>query len=305
MPPTNQSTPRQQSFPGIEPEHPEVDYRIERWLEHKAAAEEAQATATAADEAVAQAMLEHGVPYRAYTDPKSGKRKYRYVDRSPRLKSVAARPEAGRSDEASVSESVPMAPVVSDASDRRAPVDEVTHRRVPRARVEAELAAIAEETRRADDRDVSLEQGNAAIDGALRPARLEEDEEAADEAAPVVPEHFLELYETPEVAQKPFTVAAGGALVERDIVPANGSLPPHGLEVLESEQLDEPLIEIDAEPSASVGASGDARECGNTHAKMGRPCSLSSGHDTGDRPTMHTNGRNSWKTGQPRRQAGA
>lgn len=147
--------PRQQSIPGTEPDHPEVADAIERWLEACERKKAASEAAAEADDVVVLKMLELGVQHYPYTDPESGKRKYRVVDTTPRGKSVGARPqpvEAMEPDEPSESESTP-------------PVETATHRKVSRAKAERDIAEAR--PKREKKRDPNAD----AVDGALRPAR--------------------------------------------------------------------------------------------------------------------------------------
>lgn len=157
--------PRQQSIPGTEPDHPEVADAIDRWLEACERKKAASEAAAEADDVVVIKMLELGVQHYPYTDPESGKRKYRVVDTTPRGKSVGARPqpvEAMEPDEPEVSESTP-------------PVEQVTHRKVSRKAATRELAEIANESKakasKAKRKSDPMAQATDAIDGAMRPAR--------------------------------------------------------------------------------------------------------------------------------------
>jgi hypothetical protein len=146
--------PRQQSIPGTEPDHPEVADAIERWLEACERKKAASEAAAEADDVVVIKMLELGVQHYPYTDPESGSGSI--ASSTPRR---AASPwEPGRSrldqmaDEPSVSESTP-------------PVEQVTHRKVSRAKAERDIAAAR--PKREKKRDPNAD----AVDGALRPAR--------------------------------------------------------------------------------------------------------------------------------------
>lgn len=145
---------RQTSIPGTDVDNPEVRDCIERWLEACERAKAASEKKQELDDAIVLTMLRLGVAYHPYTDPESGKRKYRVVDTTPRGKSVGARPqpvEAMEPDEPSESESTP--------------VQTTTHRKVSRAKAERDIAAA--KPKREKKRDPNAD----AIDGALRPAR--------------------------------------------------------------------------------------------------------------------------------------
>lgn len=163
---------RQQSIPGTEPDHPEVADAIERWLDACERAKRAAEEKAEADDLVVIKMLELGVQHYPYTDAETGKRKWRVVDTTPRGKSLSARPapqEALEADEPSESESTPKEAGADD---------EVTHRRVSRKRAAKEIAEREADVRARDAQDDPMTQGAAAVDGALRPARSWDDDEA-------------------------------------------------------------------------------------------------------------------------------
>lgn len=156
--------PRQQSIPGTDVTNPVIEDLIERWLEAKEKTAAAKEKEAELDDTIVVKMVELGVPYHPYTDPESGKRKYRIVDTTPRGKSIAARPapaEDMKADEPTESESTP--------------VEQVTHRKVPRAAAKREIDEVASERKakaaKAKCKSDLMAQADDAIDGALRPAR--------------------------------------------------------------------------------------------------------------------------------------
>jgi hypothetical protein len=102
--------PRQISIPGTDIDNPVIADLIERWLEACERAKAASEKKQELDDAIVVTMLRLGVAYHPFTDPDTGKRKYRVVDTTPRGKSIAARPQAAedmKADEPSESESTP------------------------------------------------------------------------------------------------------------------------------------------------------------------------------------------------------
>jgi hypothetical protein len=178
----NARSPRQQSIPGTDVDDPEIAAAIEDWQDNEERKRSAVERATASNDGVTTLMIAKGVDYFPYVDRVSGKRKYRIVDRTARGRSVVNRaelPANAEADEPTLSENEPVA---------SAPREEVTHRRVPRQEVEAELAAIAEETRRADDAG-AIDTSAGLADGFRSTGRspYAEDEDDADESASAPP----------------------------------------------------------------------------------------------------------------------
>lgn len=153
---------RQQNIPGTEPSNPRVADAIERWLERLERKKQAAELEAEADDAVVIAMVEEGVAYYPYTDPDTGKRKYRVVDTTPRGKSISARP----ADPVVV----PDEPEVSESVEPPKP-EQVTHRKVSRKAAAKDIAAEASARSKRTN-------GEAADVGEFRPARSYDDDEA-------------------------------------------------------------------------------------------------------------------------------
>lgn len=210
--------PRQQSIPGTEPDHPEVAEAIENWLEaceHAKAAAEKKAEA---DDRVVVKMLELGVQHYPYTDPESGKRKWRVVDTTPRGKSISARPTpvTDEADEPELSESETPSAAGSSAqaaADRlhafadsmpgttvtvsvggghsvrlgrsgkrktNAQADRVEHRKVPRSTAAREIQKRDEHVRAQDAEDAPVDEVAQANAANAGAARKARDWEAED-----------------------------------------------------------------------------------------------------------------------------
>jgi len=148
---------RQQNIPGTEPSNARVADAIERWLERLERKKQAAELEAEADDAVVIAMVEERVPYYPYTDPETGKRKYRVVDTTPRGKSISARPQAPADVETDE-------PEVSPDAEQSTPVERVEHRKVSRSKAKKDIAA--EEKARADRAN-----GQASDVGEFRKAR--------------------------------------------------------------------------------------------------------------------------------------
>lgn len=153
--PTTPTKPRQQSIPGTEPDHPEIAAAIERWLELQEAAKRAREKAGEADDAIVVKMQELGCAYYPYTDPETGKRKYRVVDTTPRGKSISARPQPQESTE-------PDEPEVSEDS----PVDDtrVEHRKVSRSKAQKAIAEEKQARKKRTEPDVGEWRTSASGD---------------------------------------------------------------------------------------------------------------------------------------------
>lgn len=175
MTPMSQSpskTPRQQSIPGTEPDNPDITAAIEDWLEAVDAKKSATETAQVKDDAIVQLMLDAKLAYYPYTDPSTGKRKYRIVDTSPRGKSVANRADTPEEvDEAELSESEEAEPT----KDKEAKA--VEHKKRNRASVESELAERDAHVKARDEADDPFASARSAMEGSLRPARVEDHDE--------------------------------------------------------------------------------------------------------------------------------
>lgn len=153
---------RQTTIPGTDVDNPEIRDCIERWLEACERAKRAAEKKQELDDAIVVTMLRLGIAYHPYIDPDTGKRKYRVVDTTPKGKSVSARPtppEDMEPDEPEVSESVEPKP------------EQVTHRKVSRAKAKRDIAARDAET-------AARVNGQAADVGAWRTAEPAEDIDA-------------------------------------------------------------------------------------------------------------------------------
>lgn len=127
----------QMQIPGTEqpeePVIPEVAEAIDRWLEAKDEQQRASEVTKIRHQTLLSELAEHGLERYPFIDERTGRKRYVVADKTPRAKTVNAPERRGRDLERDRDE----------PAERAEPDERVTHRRVPRASVEAEIAISA------------------------------------------------------------------------------------------------------------------------------------------------------------------
>ena len=126
----------QQFIPGTEPPDriPEIEEAIDAWLESKIEQRRASDSTKLAHAVLAQRVTEAGVERYAYTDRTTGKRRFVYPDRTPKMKTAALR--VSRHDRRERDDEPEVGEEVTPPAD-----DKVESRRVSRASVADEIDA--------------------------------------------------------------------------------------------------------------------------------------------------------------------
>jgi len=132
-------------LPGTEPPDriPEVEEALDGWLDSKVEQKRAGETTKLQHSVLVARLNEAGVERYAYTDRTTGKRRFVYPDRTPKLKTTAAPKERRRADREP-----------DDVGDEVKVDDRVEVRTVSRASVESEIDPFAATRSGLDDRGV-------------------------------------------------------------------------------------------------------------------------------------------------------
>lgn len=143
---------------------PEIEEALDGWIDAKVEQKRASETTKLAHSVLVSRLNEAGVEKYAYTDRTTGKRRFVYPDRTPKLKTAAAPRSRRRDDdersEPEVGEEVTHEAVLKDA-------DKVESRRVSRASVADEIDPFA--ATRAGMNGGILEQAEATMRGETIP----------------------------------------------------------------------------------------------------------------------------------------